>query len=101
MRKLVTNRWVHVHPDIVSRGVMEEVTVLLELLFVCSSLPFCYWLTIIFSSSINIKRRNFNETKALHKVRGHSYCFICFKKVEGWLCGKQSDFLEFSGQECI
>ena len=26
MRKLVTNRWVHVHPGIVSRGVMEEAT---------------------------------------------------------------------------
>ena len=35
MRKLVTNRWVHVHLGIVSRGEVEEVTGLLELLSVC------------------------------------------------------------------
>ena len=49
-------------------GEMEEVTGVLELLFVCSILPFWYWLTIIFSFSINIRRRNFNETIALDKV---------------------------------
>ena len=36
MRKLVTNRWVHVNPGLVSRGEVEEVTTLLESLFVCS-----------------------------------------------------------------
>ena len=30
MRKLVTNRWVHVYPGLVSRGEVEEVTGLLE-----------------------------------------------------------------------
>ena len=68
MRKLVTNSWVHVYRGVISRGEMEEVTGLLELLFVCSILPFWYWLTIIFSFSINIRRRNFNETIALDNV---------------------------------
>ena len=36
MRKLVSNRWVHVYLGLVSRGEVEEVTGLLELLFVCS-----------------------------------------------------------------
>ena len=36
MRKLVTNRWVHVYPGLVSRGEVEEDTRLLESLFVCS-----------------------------------------------------------------
>ena len=36
MRKLVTNRWVHVYPGLVSRGEVEEVTGLPESLFVCS-----------------------------------------------------------------
>ena len=36
MRKLVTNRTVHVYPRGVSRGKLEEVTALLESLFVCS-----------------------------------------------------------------
>ena len=38
MRKLVTNRWVHVYPSLVSRGEVEGGTGLLELLFVCSYL---------------------------------------------------------------
>ena len=38
MRKLVTNRWVHVYPGLVSRGEVEEDTRLLESLFVCSYL---------------------------------------------------------------
>ena len=36
MRKLVTNRWVHVCNGLVSRGEVEEVMGLLELLFVYS-----------------------------------------------------------------
>ena len=36
MRKLVTNRWVYVYPGLVSRGKLEEVTALLESLFVFS-----------------------------------------------------------------
>ena len=38
MRKLVTSRWVHVYPDLVSRGEVEEDTRLLESPFVCSYL---------------------------------------------------------------
>ena len=38
MRKLVTNRWVHVYPGLVSRGEVEEDTRLLASLFVCSYL---------------------------------------------------------------
>ena len=33
MRKLVTGRWFHVCPGLVSMGEVEEVTVLLESLF--------------------------------------------------------------------
>ena len=36
MRKLVTNRWVHVYPGFGSRGEEEEVMGLMESLFVCS-----------------------------------------------------------------
>ena len=36
MRKLVTDRLVHVYPGLVSRGEVEEVRGLLQLLFVCS-----------------------------------------------------------------
>ena len=36
MRKVVTNRWVHVYPGLVSRGEVEEVTGLLKSLFVQS-----------------------------------------------------------------
>ena len=35
MRKLVTDRWFHMCPGLVSRGEVDEVTTLLELLFVC------------------------------------------------------------------
>ena len=34
MTKVVTNRWVHVYPGLVSRGEVEEVTGLLKSLFV-------------------------------------------------------------------
>ena len=36
MRKLVTNRCVHVYPDFVSRGEVEQVTGLLKSLYVGS-----------------------------------------------------------------
>ena len=36
MRKVVTNRWVHVYPGLASRGEAEEVTGLLKSLFVQS-----------------------------------------------------------------
>ena len=36
MRKLVIKRWVYVYLALVSRGEVEEVTELLESLFVCS-----------------------------------------------------------------
>ena len=36
MRRLDTNRWVYVYLDLVSRGKLEEVTALLESLFVFS-----------------------------------------------------------------
>ena len=35
MKKSVTGRWFHVCPGLISRGEVEEVTVLLESLFVC------------------------------------------------------------------
>ena len=35
MRKLVTDRWFHVCPYLVSSGEVEEITALLESLFVC------------------------------------------------------------------
>ena len=38
MRRLVTKRWVHVYPGLVSRGKVEKATGLLESLFVCSEL---------------------------------------------------------------
>ena len=36
MRKLVTDRWVHVYPGLVPRREVEEITGLLESLFMCS-----------------------------------------------------------------